>query len=278
MKMKILTAIKLILLVQFCFCLPGDMIINGSVVSQKQFQTQKIVTNQLFAQSIIQDSYLCSAQNIFSEQIVTNKISLSRILVTNPSGILELNGDITIQSLEVEETLEMTSFLQSNQWQLAFHDHFEDKKSLIGWNINQIQLCAKKTGGNVKNQDEEDQDYFLGGHCVGPSDLKLQKLYTNLPKHKNIKIQARVHFFDKWEGESLSLFVDDKMAWTKVIDGDNAHYDICGDSSADPHFGLPVEITIPHSESQVNIKFESNLAKDRCLASFAIDDVEIFVR
>ncbi|EWC88077.1 hypothetical protein PFNF54_03127, partial [Plasmodium falciparum NF54] len=36
----------------------------------------------------------------------------------------------------------------------------------------------------------------------------------NLPKHKELKIKLRIHFFDLWEDDSLFLQVDNKTIWT----------------------------------------------------------------
>ena len=40
----------------------------------------------------------------------------------------------------------------------------------------------------------------------------------------------------------------------------------------------PVEVTIPHKDDKIMIAFGSSLKTDPCLASYAVDDIMIYVK
>ena len=40
----------------------------------------------------------------------------------------------------------------------------------------------------------------------------------------------------------------------------------------------PVEISIPHNDSAAKVTFGSSLKKDPCLASYAVDDLMVYVK
>lgn len=53
-------------------------------------------------------------------------------------------------------------------------------------------------------------DYFLGSYAK----MDTTKTFT-LPAHTHVRVQARVHFIDNWQGESVYLKVGDNLVWTQ---------------------------------------------------------------
>ncbi|EGR29305.1 hypothetical protein IMG5_158830 [Ichthyophthirius multifiliis] len=248
------------------------MHINRNVVSTNTFTATQLISNSIIVQEIISETKNNTAKNIFAQEITTNELQVENIYIANDDNQLYLNGDIVIESLSVQQQFEVSNLLQQYNWQLVYHDDFQEEKSLIGWNVKERSFCKQ----NVKQN--EDTNHFLGGYCVGSSQLNLEKTYSDLPRHKQIKILARIHFFDNWNGEYVQLFVDDKLIWQKSAESSHHDINICGDESGDPHFGIPIEVTAPHNLQNVNLRFVTNLEKNSCQASFAIDDIEIFVK
>lgn len=80
---------------------------------------------------------------------------------------------------------------------------------------------------------------FLGGHCILSSD-EITKHYENLPKHNTIKLNANIHLFDNWEGESVYLKIDDEMVWFKSVKASKSEhsFNICGGEASDPKFAM----------------------------------------
>lgn len=109
---------------------------NGSVVTTKFISTNRLLTGGIIASDLNTSNSPCTAQNIFSEEIYAEEIELNRIVSTNPDGVLELRGDITIESLKVTNSTEILgNNPMKNTWSLAFHDHF-DNKNTAGWNLS----------------------------------------------------------------------------------------------------------------------------------------------
>ena len=75
------------------------MTVNGSVVTTKSISTNRLLTGGVIVSDLNAANSPCYAQNIFSEEIYAEEIELNRIVSTSPDGVLELHGDVTIESL-----------------------------------------------------------------------------------------------------------------------------------------------------------------------------------
>ena len=57
----------------------------------------------------------------------------------------------------------------------------------------------------------------LGGHCQ-TAGTTVRRRFDNLPQHTHLRLQARYHFIDSWEGETAFLQIDGKTAWMDSAD------------------------------------------------------------
>ncbi|KNG75067.1 hypothetical protein PFMG_01262 [Plasmodium falciparum IGH-CR14] len=108
-------------------------------------------------------------------------------------------------------------------------------------------------------------DTFLGGPCKFAATEAYNKI-KNLPKHKELKIKLRIHFFDLWEDDSLFLQVDNKTIWT------HSHRSCVSK--------LPVDMEFLHTSDTLNILVGSTLKKNTnpCETSWGIDDLIIYYK
>ncbi len=99
-----------------------------------------------------------------------------------------------------------------------------------------------------------------------------------------MRITARVHFIDQWEGENVILSVNNNVMW---IDGARsptmedllrgAAINVCGGNHPDARLSVPVDIITRHTDSQLLIDVSSTLSGTITKASFGIDDVSIYI-
>ncbi|PFH35806.1 hypothetical protein BESB_054570 [Besnoitia besnoiti] len=137
-------------------------------------------------------------------------------------------------------------------------------------------------------------DHFLGGHCKFAA-MKATGTYLNLPRHSNVKIRARVHFFDQWTGQSVYMKLRNTIVWTGTKanprdcrrftaplssqDCANRGVDVCGHSYPDT-LSKSLEVAVPHSAPFLAITFGSTFADgaDPCTASWGVDDIAIYLQ
>jgi len=157
------------------------------------------------------------------------------------------------------------------QWALWDLDTFDTPLTGL-WSTNDRSVCG--TPG----------DLFLGGHCRF-GGTTTTRIYENLPPHRKVRIRARVHFFDDWDGESLAIHLDGTTVWSRshkwcpgFLKWMCLKYgvDSCGRDTPD-QLSTKAEIAIPHSSSRLKLAFGSNfpVGSDACRASWGVDDVSI---
>jgi len=156
------------------------------------------------------------------------------------------------------------------QWSLWDLDTF-DEKAVSLWSANDRGFCGSP------------DDKFLGGHCrFGATST--QRTY-NLPKHTRVRVRSRVHFIDKWEGESVSLLVHGQPVWSESHNWcpcflkwmcEKYGVDSCGRDTPD-RLSVKAEAIFAHSGDTLEIGFNSSLplTTDPCYSSWGVDDVSI---
>jgi len=167
----------------------------------------------------------------------------------------------------------------TRQWALWRLDTFDtdtfdgqDINASDAWSVNDHSFCGTR------------QDTFLGGYCHFASTTTCKK-YQQLPPHTRIRVRARVHFLDKWEGESVALVADGNTVWTRShhwCPGFQTwmcrHYGIssCGHDTPD-RLSVKVEATFAHSTPLLDLAFTSTLpaGTDPCTVSWGVDDVSV---
>ncbi len=235
--------------------------------------TGGITTNKIYAEfaKILGEAQI--ARQLKANVITTTKLNTQSIVterIFSKTGVVTIEADLIINNDIMAETVSMrgTSFILEGvrQWGLVHHDDFESESSLNGWSDKRTSRCP-----NSKNT-------FLGGHC-NFSYNEVTKVFKNLPAHEKIKVNAAFHMLDSWDGEFAYMKIDDEKVWTKSGQhSKDKGINICGGDFNDPAFNIPIDVSVPHRNSEVKITFGSTLDEEPCNESFGIDDVMIYVR
>merc|ERR1711907_475946 len=190
------------------------------------------------------------------------------------STALLVNGSMTVthsvraEFLKVEKAkaLHTESLIQlgQKQWALVHHDHFENDHE--NWSDGSSFIQVSDANG----------DRFMGGHCNFAAGTMSKKY--ELPEHSHLRVQARAHFIDSWEGESAFLQLDDKTVWSQSVDARNSKgLNIAGGDHPEHKWGDVIDVVVPHSAPTVFLEFGSPLDQHACDESFGVDDVMVHV-
>lgn len=110
---------------------------------------------------------------------------------------------------------------------------------------------------------------FASGH--------IQKSFTGLRGHTQLRFQGTLHFIDNWEGDTLFIMVRSakksaksgsgaapswEYVWTRSHDSRVTHRapSICGTDTPESLFAVPFDVTVPHTGDTVQIIVGSTLA------------------
>merc|ERR1711964_311060 len=118
-------------------------------------------------------------------------------------------------------------------------------------------------------------NFFLGGHCSA-SRGGLQKDFRVERPHTQVRVQARFHFIDNWEGESAFFKVDGEYVWLDSHSNSDGKQvlSLCGNPNfSDSRLGALIDVVVPHTGDVLNLAFGSTLLpeKDTCNASWGVD-------
>ena len=115
----------------------------------------------------------------------------------------------------------------------------------------------------------------------------MSKTFQNLPEHDRVRVRFNVNFIDRWEGEYLTLKVDDKLVWTyafkacdRILSEDCLKYGVnaCGDDYPD-RLGHVVDLNLAHKHTSLSFSMSDSISgRDNCEISWGIDDLEIYVK
>jgi len=203
-----------------------------------------------------------------TDNLKMDKLMISEITSDKP---IHIYGGITMTGMKTSKPLNFDSFIVSGyeQWALVEHDHFDDEKSVRGWNLLELSSC-----------DSAAHNKMLGGHGL-TSSKKLSKTYTDLPPHTLVRIKANYHMLDNWEGEHGFMKADDQTLWKKKGISPKGHQMLnqCGNKDhADPLMNRQIDKILAHTGNSLKLDFGSTLQKNPSEASYGVDDVMIFVR
>lgn len=108
------------------------------------------------------------------------------------------NGSLVSSTvMEVDENLDLAP--AAGIWMLNSIATFE--RGPEGWSHPHFSVCGISS------------DIFLGGHCKLGGLQTVWKQFKDLPAHEKVRITARVHMIDLWEGEVLFMRVDGVTVW-----------------------------------------------------------------
>eukprot|EP00441_Pelagodinium_beii_P047926 CAMPEP_0197625764 /NCGR_PEP_ID=MMETSP1338-20131121/5035_1 /TAXON_ID=43686 ORGANISM="Pelagodinium beii, Strain RCC1491" /NCGR_SAMPLE_ID=MMETSP1338 /ASSEMBLY_ACC=CAM_ASM_000754 /LENGTH=243 /DNA_ID=CAMNT_0043196247 /DNA_START=102 /DNA_END=829 /DNA_ORIENTATION=+ len=165
---------------------------------------------------------------------------------------------LDVSDLAVDE-LSVSGVKQWALWHLDSFDSGEDGN----WSSNERSSCT--VAG----------DSFLGGHCHFAS-TNASKRFSGLPQHEKVKVRARLHFIDEWEGESLFLEVDGRTVWSQSHSWCPGLFkwkctkfgiDSCGRETPD-RLSVKAEAILEHSAENLEVGFASSFlpGSDACHA------------
>eukprot|EP00939_MAST-03C_sp_MAST-3C-sp1_P004995 g4995.t1 len=238
------------------------LLVNGTLKSKALETANLTVVGDVTASTV-----KCS--RVSSTLISTDVLETG--IIRSPTNVITIDGNLVIAG--GASSASQTSFLATEvivggvrQWSMLHHDDFDH--GMDGWNAPGRGSC------------KESADYFLGGHCK-TSSANATKTFKNLPKHSQIRITARVHFLDQWNGEVAYLRSDDRVVWADTAKSLNLPGDagnVCGGPFADSRISVPVDVTFRHVKSEVELTFGSSLQGNPCEKSWAVDDVVVYVK
>jgi len=175
---------------------------------------------------------------------------------------LAIDGELSASSLSVAGI---------GQWMLWDLDTFDTEDS-NRWSPNDHSFCGAP------------HDKFLGGHCRFGATTASRR-YAELPMHSRVRIKARVHYLDQWDGESVLMMVNNEPVWAQshswcpgFLKWMCSKYgvDTCGRDTPD-RLSVKVDAVLPHSGPTLDLSFSSNLAHgtDPCYTSWGVDDISL---
>eukprot|EP00743_Colponemidia_sp_Colp-15_P000323 GILK01000374.1.p1 GENE.GILK01000374.1~~GILK01000374.1.p1 ORF type:complete len:295 (-),score=33.87 GILK01000374.1:88-972(-) len=210
-------------------------------------------------------------------------------LVLSTGGIQSPTGSVMLQGfLQVTGDIRYgdSSFIQTDelllngvkQWNLVSHEDFE--QGAEGWRMKmhgQTGSSGAPTGSCVPGGNKH-----MGGHCQSAGH-EFTRTYTNLPPHSHLKISAKYHFIDSWEGEAAYAKIDNAYVWIEhhhhAPTGKQQGIHMCGDGQyKETRWGVPIDTVVSHTGSSVTVAFGALLDEHPCNESFGVDDVTIYVK
>lgn len=149
------------------------------------------------------------------------------------------------------------------QWKLVKQEQFD--VSAEGWSNTSTTAC----GGYQ----------MLGGYRMFAGG-EVKKTFENLPAHKMLRVVANFHFIDAWTGEYAYSRVDDNYVWTDTYshEASAGSVNVCGRSTAEGKFAVPIEVSIPHTGSKAKVSFGSTIDQDPDDESWGVSSVAIYVK
>jgi len=252
----------------------GDVKINGDLSVAGELSVSKIQSGELNVNGSISVAKTLSTTLLRAASAQVTLLETDSL--ASPTGQLRVEGELNMANADGTAA---PSFIEADsvhaerlvqhgtpQWALVHHEDFET--ATHGW--------QDATGSFIEVSEGAGNGY-LGGHCKTAATTARQRI--SLPKHTHLRVQARVHFIDAWAGESAFLQVDGRPEWLETADSaSGAGLNVAGGPHPERRFGVPVDVTLPHTGATALIEFGSSLEQHACDASFGVDDVHVLVR
>ena len=231
----------------------GDMTVTGAL------RTTSIRSNQLTVDGSISVTNDIESASLNAQKAKVTVLETS--VLSSPTGSVQVSGDLNFSDAPISALeLDTTVLIQNDvkQWQMVHHDTFDAHAD--GWNTDERSSC------------EGSENYHLAGHCKHVGN-EVTKTFKNLPAHRLLRLQARYHFLDSWEGESAFAKANGQIVWADSNDASDMHphaLNICGGSHPDRRFSTPIDVTFPHTGDYVEISFGATLDEHPCNESFGV--------
>lgn len=195
---------------------------------------------------------------------------------TSPLLLLDAKDTLQIGSSHVKalsvDTAGGITVAGVRQWQLLFAEDFISAQT-SGWSRPEVTQCA-----GVQ---------MLGGFCKF-SNTEVNKTFSGLPPHKQLRIVATYHFIDSWQGESgymkLSVGQDNDFVtvWSEQHAQENSKngLNLCGNAETpEGKFSASIDVMVPHNTDTLSVSFGSTMDDvDSCDQSWGVSGVEVYAR
>ena len=271
--MTIRLSVALLFLACAQFVCANDVSINGDLQVLGALSVAHIESSSLTVNGSIAVSDEVKTQFLTATSAKIGVLQTDELY--SPSGNLHLAGGLSMKRDGVEPALLEVGSLETatltvhgqRQWALVHHHDFEADGH--GW-------ADAATGAFI----ELSEGGYLGGHCKTGAGTTVRRRF-DLPPHTQLRVGARVHFVDGWEGETAFLQVDGAYAWLDSADASRAHpagLNLAGGPQPDARFGVPVDAVVAHTAPSVLLEIGSTLDEHACDESYGVDDVQIHVR
>ncbi|CAK61100.1 unnamed protein product (macronuclear) [Paramecium tetraurelia] len=156
--------------------------------------------------------------------------------------------------------------VNKNEWYILSKEFFtpEQFNKVDGWTFQDVDPA----GPNPPFTKCGDLG-LVGGYLAFGKKTTVQKVF-NLPKHDFIRIRATVYKIDQWDGEELTMYVDNQEFWSQFLGwNDPGQSDICGNLNGNwKERIMNIDKIIPHSQSELTLDFKSTLQKTADEASW----------
>lgn len=239
--------------------------------------TDSLFTLNLTASGTVQIDGTLNAKKATALTAKVNQLTTSAIVPSK--GTLIIDGDLAIVNSAPQ--VRAVSFIAEDviiggvrQWKLVRHEDFEGENAAEGWSLLETSSCSPKS-----------RDHFLGGHCrIG--DGEVSKRFHSLPPHSQLRVTARMHMIDNWQGETAFLKLDEHVVWAEHSLKTEPHVGlhVCGsDRFPEKRMSIPIDVSMRHEAAFIEVAFGSrafphNAPEDPCDRSFGVDDVMLYVR
>eukprot|EP01006_Ploeotia_vitrea_P021103 TRINITY_DN53441_c0_g1_i1.p2 TRINITY_DN53441_c0_g1~~TRINITY_DN53441_c0_g1_i1.p2 ORF type:complete len:306 (+),score=110.57 TRINITY_DN53441_c0_g1_i1:64-918(+) len=216
------------------------------------------------------------ANELNAQKAKVATLSVGTLKPVDPRMPISIEGNIELVN---GGGVQASSFLAEHvvvrgvpQWKLVRHENFD--QDVAGWSLLETSACMGS------------RDRFLGGHC-NIADGQVTKRFENLPPHNHVRVTARYHMIDNWQGETAFLKLGEHIAWadhsTPSSQGAKQHgIDMCGSKFYnEKRMSIPVDVSQDHTDSFLQVSFGStglHENEDPCQRSFGVDDVMVYVR
>lgn len=224
---------------------------------------------------------------------------------------IKAHGDLNVRGNIMSTPMGDVTVNGVKQWKMISHEDFH-KGSVEGWMriSDKGESSADSDVSTCAKHRHENSDYFLGAFGA----VKVRKVF-DLPPHTFVRIQARVHFLDKWEGEFVHMSVGEDKKWTKSHEwcsqifesscqpGNGKTIDTCQDSNFPDLLSVPIDVSFRHVDEsgatpeKLQLFFGGDFSRDttctsdddcdgakcdkgQCInaeATWGVDDVRVYV-
>jgi len=172
----------------------------------------------------------------------------------------EINSDADDESFAIDD-LAIGPYIRT--WPAL--DTFET--GIDGWISNKVPLLRSECGtlGSI-----------LGGYNVAAGGNFLRKVYQHLPEHTGIHVMLDAIAIDSWDAERFIVEVDGTVVWAVTRTGDERGAQHCGAANSGWYeTRYRIDVTLPHTKSDVTINVLTTLNGPGNDESFGIDNVHI---